>query len=339
MKKYIKTVLLLAVFAVGLLFCSCMARPNINISCTDLPEGMSLKALVRIDESGEDFEDKPKNYPRMYVDEAVTSLDSADGSETESCVSYSELTAEEVYGIFLERVNEVGEEHLYIYNEDGWRSADYFTDCETMKGKLYFPARFSDEQDFVTAYPELRIAVMDGDGRVCKVSGIADMTPKGKRAVYTGLEYSYESNTLTPDGLRYTKTNGRSPDSYLLWFYLLFCVLNILMIPFLVIMFAAYRSGKNHKSVGFVIAFCFLSAGNFLFTANYLILEILPVFDLGSDGLTLSDIVFLLYVNKIWIIELIIFLVIRTRPQRVIMANFTNYPSYQNQYNERNFRQ
>lgn len=339
MKKYIKTVLLAAVFAAVMLFCSCMVRPNINISCTDLPDGMSLKALVRIDEDDEDFEDKPKNYPRTYVDEAVTSLDSADGSETESCVSYSELTAEEVYGIFLERVNEVGEEHLYNYNEDGWRSADYFTDCETMEGRLYFPARFSDEQDFVKAYPELRIAVVNGDGRVCKVSGIADMTPKGKRAVYTGLDYSYESNTLTPDGLRYIKINGKAPDSYLIWFLLLLCACNIIMILFLVIMFAAYRSGKNHKSVGFVIAFCLLSAGNFLFTANYLILEILPVFDLGSDGLTLSDIGLLFSVNGLWIIELIIFLLIRTRPQRIIMANFTNYQINQNQYNERNFRQ
>lgn len=324
MKQKIKIAALSAILLAVLLLCSCRARPYLSINCSDLPEGMELKLLVQIGENDLDYHDNPRSgiFPSEYTDgEAVTELDSCfDSSCADGFEGEESLTAEEKYAAFLEEVNAVGAKHLYNYNEDGWRSADYYMAGDTYtyrSSKFYFPSKYYYTQDFVYAYPKLRIATVDESGMVHRVSDTADMTPDDKFAVYTGLDYSYESNALTPVDPGYREINGKKPDHYLIWFWILLAVCDLAIIPLLVVMVAAYNYGTAHRSVGYLLLFILLSIGNILFTANYLMLELVPKFDLENDGFTQSDLKFLLFINALWIIELIVFCVMRSKPAKL----------------------
>lgn len=345
MKRKLKLTAFAAILFAALSFSSCRARPCLKINCFDLPADMNLKVLVQIEENDPNYRDNPKAGEFFWGHThggAVTELDSAsDSSCGDSGASSETLTPEEKYEAFLEEVNAVGEEHLYNYNEDGWRSADYYMsgDAYTLDYKFYFPFKYDHARDFVYAYPKLRVAAVDENGRVERVSDIANMMPEDKFAVYTGLDYSYESNTLTPSDMSYRRVNGKAPDHNLIWFLLLLIVCNIAAVPLLVVMLAAYNTGNDHRNIGFVLMFILLSAGNILFTADSLKLELVPKYDLAGDGFTYSDLKTLLFVNAVWIIEFIVFCVIFSRPKKpknmyspYIPVDTAGY----NQYNERN---
>lgn len=323
MRQKTRIIILSAFLLAALLLCSCRARPYLNINCSDLPEGMELKLLVQIGEGDTNYRDNPKAgiFPVKYIGgEAVTELDSGpDSSCTDSFAEEKGPADEEKYAAFLEEVEAVGAKHLYNYKLDGWRSADYYMTGDTYtygSSKFYFSGKYYRTRDFVCDYPNLRIAAVDGSGRVCRVSDIADMMPDDKFAVYTALDYSYESNALTPEDPDYRKINGKTPDHYLIWFWLLLAVGDLALIPLLVVMIAARNNGNDHRHIGFILLFILLSIGNILFTANYLMLELVPKFDLANDGFTQSDLKLLLFINALWIIEFIVFCATRSKPSK-----------------------
>lgn len=319
LKYRIKIIILPLFLILAMLLCSCSERPHLDIYCSDLPDGLELKLLVQIDEDDENYKDNPKAgiiREEYSGGNAATRLDTDSyNSRTGGSAEDDSPDADEKYAALLRQADSVGEMHLYNYNEDGWRSADYYMNggAATESSKFYLPGKYRRAGEFVSDYPNLRIAAVDVSGRVLKVSDTAYMLPDGKFAAYTALDYSFERNSLVPENPSYRSINGKTPDHYLIWFWLMLAAGDLAVIPLLVIMLAVRSGGKNHRHIAFMLIFALLSIGNIMFNANYLMLELVPAFDLESDGFTLSDMKLLLCINALWILEIIVFFAVRRK--------------------------
>jgi hypothetical protein len=312
MKQKIKIFLLGAIILSAFMLCSCCEQPRITLDCENLPEGYSAEVLVKLDEKDNDYNDNAKSG--YIYSEAVTQTN----SDSDSGNGYtSEMSAEDRYRAFLKQAESVGEKHLYYYNEDGWRSAQYFLrGCVELysNDNFYLPSRSKSISTLVEDYPELKIAVTDSEGRVIQVSDVIKMLPEGKAFYYTEIDYDYAQNTAVASDPTYISADGKRPDYALFGLWLLSLLCNAATIVFIIIMLVARRRG-HHRRFGYALTFGILSVCNILFTVKYSYLQLNPRYDLYSDGLTFDDLRKLFNLNLLWIAEFGIFLLIRFSPK------------------------